>query len=418
MAITSHANEFGLVSRIHLSNFGLISKIIIQLHLFKTTLFDTFAYRNINMYKLFFLLLLVSNVLMSQAPQNPFLQKDQAGQLTLTTEGASHFAQLALSCIQKEYPNKLNQVLQDSSGLQSPRSLHPAFYGCFDWHSSVHGHWMLVRLLRQFPKLPEAQQIRMMLRENLSQANIQAEVDYLQGASKSWERMYGWSWLLKLADELYDWDDPDGKKWKQHLQPLTNAFIQRYIDFLPKQHYPVRTGVHPNTAFGLSFALDYARKAGHLELETRIVSRALDYYLEDKDCPATWEPSGEDFLSACLEEANLMRRILPATKFQVWFSEFLPAKKINALLVPAEVSDRSDPKLVHLDGVNLSRAWCLYSLLPYIKNEKLKIRLLKSASEHLNATLPYIASEYYEGTHWLASFAVYALSSNENSNNR
>ncbi len=356
-----------------------------------------------------FLILVLPFSVMAQSTDNPYLSTNEKGQLQLTKKGASHFAQLALNCIQKEYPNKLNQVLKDSSDLQSPVDLHPAFYGCFDWHSSVHGHWMLVRLLKQFPSLPEAKQIRMVLLQNLSKENIIGEVNYLEGASKSWERMYGWSWLMKLSDELYDWDDPDAKVWKRNLQPLTDAFIQRYLNFLPIQHYPVRTGVHPNTAFGLSFALDYARKAGHKELESLITSRALDYFLEDQDCPAAWEPSGEDFLSACLEEANLMRRVLPKGKFQAWLNQFLPPDKMNALLQPALVSDRSDPKLVHLDGVNLSRAWCLYGLLPYIENKKLKQQLLQSAADHLNATVPYIASEHYEGTHWLASFAVYAL---------
>ncbi len=346
---------------------------------------------------------------MAQISQNPFLSKSDQGQLQLTEKGASHFANLALSCIQKEYPNKLGQVLKDENALKTPKELHPSFYGCFDWHSSVHGHWMLVRLLKTFPNLAEGPEIRKMLSTNLSAKNIQGEVDYLKTASKSWERMYGWSWLMKLSEELYDWDDTDGRKWKQNLQPLTDAIIKKYIDFLPKQTYAVRTGVHPNTAFGLSFALEYANKAKHSKLKKLITSRAKDYYLNDTDCPANWEPSGEDFLSACLEEAKLMSMVLDQEPFEKWFKKFLPKKKLKALLNPAEVSDRSDPKLVHLDGVNLSRAWCIYGLLPFVKKKKTKRRLLNAAEKHLNATVPYIASEYYEGTHWLASFAVYAL---------
>ena len=355
------------------------------------------------------LLLLIPLLSMAQLENNPFLNKDQYGQLQLTKEGASHFANLALSCIQKEYPNKLGQVLKDKNSLKEPKDLHPAFYGCFDWHSSVHGHWMLVRLLKIFPDLPEAPQIRKMLSTNMSAENIQGEVAYLKTASKSWERMYGWSWLMKLSEELYDWRDSDGQQWKKNLQPLTDLMIERYIDFLPKQTYAVRTGVHPNTAFGLSFALDYAKKAKHTALENIIISRAKDYYLNDTDCPADWEPSGEDFLSACLEEAKLMSKVLSADQFEYWFKKFLPKKKMKALIHPAEVSDRSDPKLVHLDGVNLSRAWCIYGLLPYVKKKKNRKLLTKAAEKHLNATVPYIASEYYEGTHWLASFAVYAL---------
>ncbi len=349
----------------------------------------------------------------SQEDNNPFIHRDQKGQLKLTVSGASHFAQLALSCIQQEYPNKLGQVLKDEQSLKTPKVLHPAFYGCFDWHSSVHGHWMLVRLLKLFPDLSEAAEIRAMLRTNLSAQNVLAEVDYLANASKSWERMYGWSWLMKLSEELYDWEDTDGRQWSTNLQPLTDAFIEKYIDFLPKQTYAVRTGVHPNTAFGLSFALDYARKAKHIQLEQLIISRSRDYYLNDTDCPANWEPSGEDFLSACLEEARLMSKILPPDEFHSWFKKFLPKKKIKALLSPAEISDRSDPKLVHLDGVNLSRVWCIYNLVPFIKKKKTQQLLLNAADKHLNATVPYIASEYYEGTHWLASFAVYALTYNK-----
>lgn len=360
-------------------------------------------------YRVLFWILIFPLFVLAQPKENPFLKTDQLGQLELTEAGASHFAKLALSCIQKEYPNKLGQVLKDEKSLKSPQELHPAFYGCFDWHSSVHGHWMLIRLLKMFPNLPEAGQIRQRLNENLSAENIRAEVAYLDTASKSWERMYGWSWLMKLAEELYDWDDTDGRQWKKNLQPLTDTMIERYLEFLPKQTYAVRTGVHPNTAFGLSFALEYAEKAKHQKLITMIHSRAKDYYLGDEDCPADWEPSGEDFLSACLEEAKLMSRVLSKKEFTVWFKKFLPRKKLKALISPAEVSDRSDPKLVHLDGVNLSRAWCIYGLLPFISKKKTKKKLLTAAEQHLQATVPYIASEYYEGTHWLASFAVYAL---------
>lgn len=347
---------------------------------------------------------------MAHNQEIPFLETNPNGGLQLTEAGASHFAQLALTCMQQEYPNKLNQVLQDEGQLKGPKALHPAFYGCFDWHSAVHGHWMLIRLLKEFPGLPEEQEIRQKLSENLTSVNILAEVEYLRTASPAWERMYGWSWLLKLAEELHTWEDAQGQQWSHNLQPLTDAIIQRYIKFLPLQTYPVRTGVHPNTAFGMSFAWDYAQAAGRYDLKNLLEERAITYFSADQNCPASWEPSGEDFLSACLEEANLMARILPESQFLVWFEKFLPPHEMNSLLHPASVADRSDPKIVHLDGVNLSRAWSMYQLLPLLRDPAQKALLSQAAARHLNATVPYIASEYYEGTHWLASFAVYALS--------
>ncbi len=343
--------------------------------------------------------------------KSTFLIKKADGSLALSQKGASHFAGLALSCLQQEYPNKLNQVLSDNRQLQEPHVLHPAFYGCFDWHSSVHGHWMLIKILKDFPKIPEAKEIRKKINENLSPENIAGEVAYFKNCSKSWERMYGWSWLMKLSEELYFWKDEQGQQWSKNLQPLTDAIIQRYMQFLPIQSYPVRTGVHPNTAFGLSFAWDYAQLSGHLELKTLIEERAKDYYWSDANCPADWEPSGEDFLSACLEEANLMQRVLKKDEFEVWFNEFLPEDKLESLLEPADVSDRSDPKIVHLDGLNLSRAWCFYRIASQIKNVEKKGALIEAAALHLEETVPNIASEHYEGSHWLASFVVYALSS-------
>lgn len=342
--------------------------------------------------------------------ENPFLKKSPDGQLHLTEAGASHFASLALSCLQQEYPNKLNQVLKDSTSLKSPKELHPAFYGCFDWHSSVHGHWMLIKLLKQFPDLAEAKEIKSKLGQSLSKENLLAEAKYFNTSSKSWERMYGWSWLLKLAEELYTWKDIDGQQWSKNIEPLAAVIVERYQSFLPIQKYPVRTGVHPNTAFGLSYAWDYANTLQNLALKHLIEQRAKDYYLQDEGCPAKWEPSGEDFLSACLEEANLMSRILSNEDFEKWFKKFLPKKQLLALAIPADVSDRSDPKIVHLDGLNLSRAWSMYHIYHKIDKKKTKAFLLKAADAHLKSTVPNIAAEYYEGGHWLASFVVYALS--------
>ncbi len=333
----------------------------------------------------------------------------------LTVETASRFAKMALRCLHKEFPNKLDHVINEPEDVKRPKELHPAFYGCFDWHSCVHGHWMLVHLLRTFPDLPDAEKIRRAIDENLTAENIATEVAYLhQPNRKSFERTYGWTWLLKLADELHDWDDPDGKRWSRNLQPLVDAIVQRYLDFLPKQTYPIRRGVHQNTAFGLIFALDYSRAVGNSDLEELIVQKSRDYYLNDRACPASWEPSGDDFLSPCLIEADLMRRVLPKEEFSRWFHQFLPGLEKGeprSLLEPAVVSDRTDPKIVHLDGLNLSRAWCMKGIAASLsKDDPVRQVLLQSAQVHGRTALAHVASGDYAGEHWLASFAVYMLS--------
>jgi hypothetical protein len=335
-------------------------------------------------------------------------------QLSLTEADASHFAKLALKCVQKEFPNKLDHVNNDADDVRSPRAMHPAFYGCFDWHSTVHGHWMLVHLLRLFPAIPEARDIRKALNENLSAKNIAGEVAYLKEANRaSFERTYGWAWLLKLAEELHGWNDPDGEKWSRNLQPLAEAFVEKYLAFLPKQTYPIRTGVHPNTAFGLAFALDYAKAAGDEKLAALIVERSRAYFGRDVNYPAAWEPGGEDFFSPALMEADLMRRVMSKSEFAAWFHRFLPGvsrQQPRGLLEPAIVTDRTDPKLVHLDGLNLSRAWCMRSIASALPERDPARRILKrSADAHARAALGFVASGNYEGEHWLASFAVYML---------
>ncbi len=334
--------------------------------------------------------------------------------LSITQLQASHFAALAMKCIRKEYPNKLDHVNNDAADVRSPRVMHGTFYGCFDWHSSVHGHWMLVHLLRLFPSLPEAREIRGALDANLSAENIRNEVAYLKQANRaSFERTYGWAWLLKLAEELHDWNDEEGKRWSRNLQPLADGFAEKYLSFLPKQNYPIRTGVHPNTAFGLAFALDYARAVGNKKLEFLIVERSRTYYAHDTNYPASWEPGGEDFFSPALIEADLMRRVMSKTEFAAWFHRFLPGVsrgQPRQLLQPAIVTDRTDPKLVHLDGLNLSRAWCMRSIANALRrNDPARRVLARSAASHANAGLTHVASGNYEGEHWLASFAVYLL---------
>jgi len=337
---------------------------------------------------------------------NPELQIEP---LRLTLEEANRLAELPLSCMQVEYPNKLNQTLSDSSFLKAPKVLHPAFYGCFDWHSSVHGHWMLVSLLRQFPNLEKAGEIRAKLKENLSAKHIAAEVAYFfMPENGSFERTYGWAWLLKLSEELLLWDDPLAKELSTNLQPLTDLMVEKYEEFLPKLIYPIRVGEHSNIAFGLSLAYDYARTAGNDDLAELIQDRALAWFETDTDCPLSWEPSGFDFLSPCFQELDIMRKVLDKEQFEVWLKGFLPAILHNDFaLEPAKVSDRSDGKLVHLDGLNFSRAWVLYGLVQEFPEEF--SHLVPIANNHIAHSLPSIVDDNYEGTHWLGSFAVYAL---------
>jgi hypothetical protein len=337
---------------------------------------------------------------------------------SLTQSQASHFARLALKCVTREYPNKPEHVMNDSQDVQSPKALHPAFYGCYDWHSSVHGHWMLVRLLRLFPNLPEAPDIRKSIGANLSEKNIRVETAYLKQKNRqSFERTYGWAWLLKLAEELSLSSEADAKTWSRNLQPLVDALVDSYIVFLPKQTYPIRTGVHPNTAFGLAFAFDYSRTSGNQRLAAVIAERSRTYFANDRNYPAAWEPGGEDFFSPALMEADLMRRVLQPAEFRRWFQRFLPhlaAGLPRTLLKPATVTDRSDPKLVHLDGLNLSRAWCMRSIANALPpSDPGRAALANSARAHASDALAHVASGDYAGEHWLASFAVYLLSTPE-----
>lgn len=352
----------------------------------------------------------------------------------------ARFAGMALKCIRREYPNKLDHVLSDASQVRSPRELHPAFYGCFDWHSSVHGHWLLVRLLRERAgdarldgardnaALPEID-IREALDANLTAENLRAEDEYFRDPGRaSYERPYGWAWLLKLQEELYLGDDPDGVRWFDALRPLAETIVGKYLAFFPKQKYPIRVGTHFNTAFGLSFALDYAEAlagggkkcldAPVLEsldrLKALVCERARTYFADDRDAPAAWEPNGDDFLSPSLIEADLMRRVFGAEEFARWFAGFLPGLEDGCpanLLVPAQVTDRTDPKIVHLDGVNLSRAWCMRSIAHALPaGSPRRFVLERAAAVHAEATLPHITSGDYAGEHWLATFAVYLLS--------
>jgi hypothetical protein len=355
--------------------------------------------------------LLVLSLLPPPASPGPAAKEAPA----MTPAQASAFARLALKGVRKEYPNKPADVLNSDKDVRSPRAVHPAFFGCYDWHSSVHGHWMLVRLLRLFPDLPEAKEIRAALAANLTAQNLRAEADYFgRPGAGSFERPYGWAWLLKLAEELHGWDDPDGREWSKNVRPLAEALAARYVAFFPKQTYPIRTGVHPNTAFGFSFALDYARAVGNDGLRRLVEERSRAYYAHDANAPASWEPDGSDFFSPSLMEADLMRRVLPRAEFPAWFARYLPGVargEPKNLLEPATVTDRSDPQLVHLDGLNLSRAWCMRGIAAALPaDDPARKVLAASAARHADAALGHVASGHYSGEHWLASFAVYLLS--------
>ncbi len=337
----------------------------------------------------------------------------QAPAVGLTDADADRWAALALKCLRQEYPNKLDHVMNGAGEVRAPKALHPAFYGCFDWHSAVHGHWMLVRLLREHPGMARAGEVRAVLSENLTPDRIAAEVAYLgQGNRRSFERTYGWAWLLKLSAELQTWEDPEATRWRAALQPLAQAMVRQLKDFLPRQTYPIRTGVHPNSAFSLDLALDYAQAAGDQDLERLVSDRARSWFAGDRNGPLAWEPGGEDFLSPCLEEAALMSRILPADAYRRWLDGFLPG--LPGGLAPAQVSDRTDPKIVHLDGLNLSRARALRCMAAALGVKDPRFGpLISAADRHARASLPHLASGSYEGEHWLATFAVRLLSAPE-----
>jgi len=336
------------------------------------------------------------------------IAENSGAQVDLTLAQANRLAALPMKCMQQQYPNKLSQLLNDPAELLSPKQLHPAFYGCFDWHSSVHGHWSLVFLLNKFPALQNRDSVIKKLSDNLSKENIAAEVLYLSKKhEKSFERTYGWAWVLKLQQALDESKDDYAKPLAQNLQPLTDLLIQRYIEFLPKLLYPLRIGTHANTAFGLSFAYDYAVHSNNLLLKESIAGNAKRYFAKDVGCPINWEPGGTDFLSPCMEEINLMEKVLPVNEFIAWAKRFSPQlfnKKFDWEV--AKVSDREDGHLVHLDGLNFSRAWCFFLLA---KKFPAQLGHLKALGEkHFNYSISSITDGNYEGEHWLASFALHA----------
>jgi hypothetical protein len=328
--------------------------------------------------------------------------------IKLTSEQALALSRLPLHCVTVEYPNKLGQVLGSDQDLKPPRDLRPAFYGCFDWHSAVHGYWSMVVLLREFPDLQYKNDIIRHLDSHLTPENIAVEVEFFHDKNNNtFERTYGWAWLLKLAEALHTWDHHSATALERNLQPLTDLITTRLIEFLPMLRYPIRVGEHTNTAFGLSLAYDYAFTVNHEELKSMIERRARDYYLAGKGCPISWEPSGFDFLSPCLEEAFLMSKVLDRSEYEQWLSVFLPELKDTEYhLAPGIVTDRTDGKLVHLDGLNFSRAWCLNGIADALPGYD---HLRRIANEHIQYSLPNLVEDTYEGGHWLGTFAVNAL---------
>jgi hypothetical protein len=330
----------------------------------------------------------------------------------LDEAAAGRFANLALRCAHMEYPNKISHTLGSDADVRPPRELAPAFFGCYDWHSSVHGHWLLARLARRFPQAPFAADARAALARSLTPANIAGEVAYFQTPGRaSFERPYGLAWLLLLAAELRTWDDPQAREWAQTLAPLEAEAAQRLRSWLPKLRYPIRVGEHSQTAFAFGLVHDWARVTRDAEMQSLIEAKARAFYAGDTNCPLAYEPSGEDFLSPCLAEADLMRRILPAREYGEWLRRFLPvipASSKKPWLAPAEVTDRSDPKLAHLDGLNLSRSWMLLGIASGLPRGDRRVGALNAAAEaHAAAALPAVTGEHYEGGHWLGTFAVY-----------
>jgi hypothetical protein len=330
----------------------------------------------------------------------------------LTSELASKFARIALGHVTREYPNKLDHVLDGSGDARGPRDLHPIFFGSFDWHSCVHGYWLLASLLRREPAIPEAAAIRTLFDDAFTPENVAGEVAYLaRPSSRGFERPYGWGWLLKLQAELMTHDAP----WAATNQPLAAAFAERFRDFLPKASYPIRTGVHSSTAFAIALAQDYAAAAGDAALTALFAEKARAWYLADRDAPA-WEPSGDDFLSATLMEAECLRRLLTPGEFAPWLKAFLPRaaqRQPASLFTPATVSDRSDGKIAHLDGLNFSRAWCWREIAATLPpSDPLAAVAEEAAQAHMAASLAHVAGDYM-GEHWLASFALLALTAGE-----
>lgn len=328
---------------------------------------------------------------------------------------ADRFSRLAIDCVHREYPNKVSRTMDSDAEVGPPRELFPVFYGCFDWHSSVHGHWLLVRLLRTGPQdAAWRDEAIEKLDISFTEDNIAGEIaQFARPARGSWERPYGLAWFLQLTAELREWDDPQAKIWLEKLEPLETDIADSLKLWLPKLAYPIRLGTHNQSAFAFGLMLDWARTSGDTEMERLITQRSLEFHKGDVDCPLAYEPSGEDFLSPCLMEADLMRRIMSTDEFSQWLSGFMPSIPVNGSgdwLTPGIVKDASDGKLVHLDGVNSSRAWNLYNIARALpEGDPRGGALVAAAKIHADTGVAAVSDEHYSGSHWLASFATYLM---------
>lgn len=324
---------------------------------------------------------------------------------------AERFAALALTCVDKEFPNIVHHVMANAEDVDRPSRLTPSFYGCFDWHSSVHGHWMLVRLAHRYPQAPFAAQARDALAKNLTEAKLLQEAAYMAHPDRAgFERPYGHAWLLQLVAELEQWDDDQAHQWREWLRPLERVAVRRLSDWLPKLRYPIRVGEHYQTAFAFGLVHDYAKRVGDDRLLALLADAGERFYAADRDCPLRYEPSGHDFLSPCLAEADFMRRLMPPDAFADWLSNFLPQIGAPDWLPMGEVSDRADGKLAHIDGLNISRAWMLEGIATGLPdNDPRRTQLTATAQSHGEAGVTAVSDEHYAGSHWLASFAVYWL---------
>ena len=322
------------------------------------------------------------------------------------------FAVLALSCVHKEYPNKISHVITSDADIRPPRELYPAFYGCFDWHSSVHGHWLLTRILKTDPDTPMREAIIAALSESFTDDKIAGELSYYSGEDRgSFERPYGLAWFLQLVAELHESDDPDMQAWRATLQPLEAAIVAQIEQWLPKLAYPIRLGTHTQTAFAFGLMIDYARTVEDTDLEAQLSNKVLTFHTDDVNCPLAYEPSGEDFLSPCLMEADLMRRVMSEADFAGWLTKFLPQIPDDGRadwLTPGVVLDATDGKLVHLDGVNLSRAWALEGIAHGLPTDDARRpAILAAAEQHKTVGIAAVSDAHYAGSHWLGSFATY-----------
>ncbi|MDR1919828.1 MAG: DUF2891 domain-containing protein [Tannerellaceae bacterium] len=326
----------------------------------------------------------------------------------LDVRQAEKIFSLPVHCIEVEFPNKMGQVLGGVDDLKRPKELRPIFYGCFDWHSSVHGYWSIMKLMKDFPELDKDGKVKALLNRTISPENVAVEQAFFEEFNnRSFERTYGWAWFLQLQKELFTWPDADARRWYQTLSPLADLLVDKYVEYLPKLNYPIRTGQHDNSAFGLSLAIDYARTVGNEAFEQTIKEHAKRLYLNDINANLAFEPSGNDFLSPCLEEALLMSKVLDREAYRAWLKNFLPALfDTDFQIEPGRVSDRTDGHLVHLDGLNFSRATCLYGIERKLSGLK---HLRNLADKHLTYSINNITNDDYMGSHWLGSFALYAL---------